>query len=112
MDIYDRAGWPPPEQNPILGLLRRPDEWFPNSEVVDAFKDPGMVRNQMPVGPTTEALEMLGSETRLEQRGSKTWRRYYTKKAIVLMAMRARTRNARAFRDWLAERMAGEADHG
>lgn len=112
MSIYDRSKWPPPEENPILVLLRRDQEWFENRDVVEAFKDEGQVTNQMPVGPTTLYLETLGIETKVDMCGKRVWRRWYTKKGIVLMAMRARTLKAQAFRDWMAAQIAGGLQHG
>lgn len=117
MDIYDRAGWPPPDENPILKLLQSGEDWIENVDVVVAIKGPDASPNQLPVGETVDAVGDLGEETRLIERESVNGRRglrirVYSKKGLVLIAMRARTLNAAAFRDWLADRMVEEIGHG
>jgi len=36
-DIYDRSEWPAPENNPLVLLLLRGDEWYSNLEIVRAL---------------------------------------------------------------------------
>ena len=59
---------------------------------------------------TESAYRKHGRVIRDGHKGGRGTRRVYTKKALVLIAMRARTPTADAFRHWLAENAAAAAD--
>jgi prophage antirepressor-like protein len=115
MSIYDRKAWPSPENNPLVIMLERGEEWFSNAEIVAALGSPpgksilaqwptlaeqigedhtGIVARGF-ITPTTERRASHGGQERV-----------FSKKALVIIAMRAQTANAAAFRDCVAERLA------
>lgn len=115
-DIYDRSKWPSPEANPLVQLVMRGDEWYSNKEVNAAF-DVGRQGSKAgsPMSNFKQVIRVIGpSATLLDSRSRGLKRldgsaaqhggsaRYYSRKALVLLAMRANTINAAAFRDWLA----------
>ena len=113
MNIYDRAGWPSPERNPLVQLLLRPEPWMSNGELATALGLVNTTRSKSVTGHWKSVTEELGKEETMFRVGdgvaaSRQRVRCFSKKALVLTAMRARTINAAAFRDWLASRTAGE----
>jgi|GEM_PF-1408568 len=116
IDIYDRSKWPPPEANPLVQLVMRGDEWYSNKEVnaaLDAEREGS--KAGLPMANLKQVIRVIGeTETVIESRSfgviqsskaafkSGGSARYYSRKALVLLAMRANTINAAAFRDWLA----------
>lgn len=117
MNIYDRAGWPLPEQNPLVQLLLRPGSWVSNKELAEALGLVNTTRSKSVTGHWPNVLEELGpSETRIAKGNGaplgRQTQRFFSKKALILTALRARTVNARGFCDWLASRVAQEVDHG
>lgn len=111
MSIYDRAAWPHPSANPLIVLFERGDEWVSNSELLAAL---GYVSHKKSLIAQWPSLaEQLGADTAVAERGlmipdsSRQPRgggveRYFNRKALVLIAMRAQTSTAAAFCDWLA----------
>lgn len=131
-DIYDRSKWPPPEANPVVQMVMRGDDWYSNKEVNAAF-DVGRKGSKAgsPMSNLKQVIRVIGeAETVIESRSFGAIQssraafkdggsaRYYSRKALVLLAMRANTINAAAFRDWLAGGFAdaivehGEKVHG
>lgn len=123
-DIYDRATWPPPESNPLVLMLRREEEWYTSREVNVALQ-PGRVKPKgSPMASINQVLRIIGEDesiisSRLGQttttgsvRSVGGHERFFSRKAVVLIAMRASTSNAAAFRDWLATYVAGEVSNG
>jgi hypothetical protein len=121
MGIYDRSKWPSPEANPLVLMLRRGDHWYSNAEILAALGVGTLNRSLVSQWPTL--LDQIGAnETTVQRRG---WyeeaptaqprgggqERYYSRKALVIIGMRAQTPNAAAFRDWLAEN-ASDVDWG
>lgn len=114
-DIYDRAKWPPPEANPLVAMFQGGDDWIGNHELADALGLVNTTRgNKSVTGHYKDVLSYLGSDcSKLERqsfngnRGTQE-RRFFSRKAVVLIAMRARTVNAAAFREWLATRVVEE----
>lgn len=113
MSIYDRSKWPSHEANPLVLMLKRGDQWYSNTEILAGLGYGGANRSLVSQWPTL--LDQIGkTETTVEQLG---WmspapqaqprgggqERFYSRKALVIIAMRAQTVNAAAFRDWLAE---------
>lgn len=118
-DIHDRSRWPTPQSNPILQLLLRGDDWYSNKEVVAALglspkrallsnsaarfsreitREDTAVRGRLGVIHTaTISPAHAGSE------------RLFSRRALVLAAIRTDTVNAAAFRDWLATQIADVA---
>ncbi len=121
MDIYDRSGWPPPDDNPLIALLGRGDEWYDNEEVVAAL---GLTAKRALLSQGTIFGKQIGDgDTALMARdwivpGKQVSRanagrtRVFSRRAVVLAAMRTNTVNAAAFRDWIATMVAREAGHG
>lgn len=126
-DIYDRSEWPSPEANPLVQLVMRGDEWYSNKEINSAL-DVGREGSKAgaPMANLKQVIRVIGeTETVIESRSFGAIQssraafkdggtaRYYSRKALVLLAMRANTINAAAFRDWLAgEFAAAIAQHG
>lgn len=120
-DIYDRSAWPPPEQNPLVQLLLSGEEWFSNEQVAVAL---GLSAKRALVCNQTALVRQLREEdTAIE---SRSWLiktksisashggtlRLLSRRGVILAGMRTNTVNAAAFRDWLADQVAGEVDHG
>jgi len=111
-DIFDRSKWPPAEENPLVRLFNSGDDWFSNKALAEALQLVNTTRSKSVVGHYKNLLEEIGPEnTKLERpsfQGHDMGRemRLYSRKAFILIAMRSRTRNARAFCDWLAQRIA------
>tara|TARA_Y100000588_G_scaffold236481_1_gene250105 strand:+ start:112 stop:471 length:360 start_codon:yes stop_codon:yes gene_type:complete len=108
--IYDRTIWPAPEKNPLISMLRRGDEWYSNRELAEALELVNTTKSKSVVGHYKHLLEELGeSETMLmvdeELTGNRHPARFYSRKALVRVAMRSRTVNAEAFRDWMASQI-------
>ena len=114
MDIYDRRFWPSPAANPLVNLFERDSDWYSNKEIVAALglsaTRPKALISQWPtlidqIGEDNTALAERGLMLPTSERGRRAGglERYYTKKALVLIAMRAQTTTAAAFRDCLAE---------
>jgi len=107
----NRSLWPLVHENPLIALLFGEDEWIDNQMIALAL-DPTTTAvrpSLLAYWPTLNAE--LGAETAFRKegrilsdghKGGRGIRRVYTKKALILIAMRARTHNADAFRDWLA----------
>lgn len=93
---------------PLLDLLYGDQEWLINREVVEALGFVDRSGNHSLAGHWGNIDEILGAETRMIEPGGRSKQgkllRAYSKKAVVLLAMRSRTANAAAFRDWLADR--------
>jgi len=115
MSINDRASWPSPAQNPLIALLKGDDEWIDNQTLAIALDPSNLHRRRSLVRHWPDLDDVLGPETAMrqgdlmvpwKQRGGRGIRRVYSRKALVLIAMRAQTRNAAAFRDWLAGEIA------
>lgn len=120
MSAYDRSAWPDAERNPLVQLLRREDEWFSNAEILEALGYGGTKRSLISQWPTL-ASQLGDDDTVVESRGvmfvdnkpqgrTGGLERKYSRKALVLIAMRAQTTNAAAFRDWVAARVADRED--
>lgn len=118
MSIYDRAGWPPPEHNPLVMIVKRGEALVPQRELLFAL---GMSRTTTLLAAWPTLAEQLGDgQTYIESKHYLTpdtkrtggLERYYTQKAVIIAGMRAQTSNAAAFRDWLATRTAREMNHG
>lgn len=113
MKTHDRAAWPAPADNPLVLLLQRPDEWISNTELAEALEFTPQSRSKAVVGHYKDLDEELGKgetmlQKRIDPKGQPRLVRLYSKKAMVLICMRARTRNAAAFRDWLAARIVAQ----
>lgn len=94
---------------PILALLRGADDWLLNRDILPALGLTSKRGNHSITGHWRGNIDdIFGTETRMiEPVGySKQGRllRAYSKKALVIMALRARTPNAAAFKLWLADR--------
>jgi prophage antirepressor-like protein len=116
-DIYDRSKWPTPEANPLVQLLLRPGDWVTNNELATALELVNTTRSKSVVGHYRSLVDEIGPENTKLERGGKLVKhghlvRYFTKKALVRIAMRSQTKNAEAFRDWVATRVAEEFAHG
>jgi len=125
-DIYDRSKWPTAEQNPLVQLLLRGDEWYTNRDINAAF-DPARAEkpNGAPMADLAQTMKIIGeghSAIRTAGGGYRVTKanaaahggteRIYSREALVMLAMRANTVNAAAFRAWLASRVAGEVANG
>lgn len=112
MGDSNNAGQIPAEENRLIRLFARGDEWYSNADIVEALKGPGVSLNQMPVGASAKWLLSLGKETRLSRLTDASGRevgqkfRMYSRKGLCLIAMRAQTPTAEGFRHWMAERIA------
>lgn len=116
MSIYDRAAWPSPEANPLVILLQRGDDWYSNEEIVIAL---GLsAKRALLCNQTVFGQSLAEDDTAIVGAGWLTpgkrvsashsgQQRVFSRKALVLAAMRTKTVNAAAFRDWLAARSAG-----
>lgn len=116
-NIYDQAKWPPPENNPLIQLLRSGEEWFSNEQVAIAL---GLSpRRSLVCNQTTLVRQLREEDTAIE---SRSWLiptksisashggtvRLLSRRGVILAAIRVNTVNAAAFRDWLADQVAGE----
>ena len=123
-DIYDRSAWPPPESNPLVQMFERGDDWYSNKELNTALQ-PGSerqrrsvvsnwptLRNQLADEDSMVSDRHFSQSTVVPQGGTGGLSRYWSRKALIIIAMRAQTINAAAFRDWLAHRLAKEVGHG
>ena len=119
-DIHDRANWPSPVSNPLIILFERDADWFSNTEIVAALGwRKGRSRSIVGQWPTlleqldpndtivTSRYSSVSDGQKAPQAGGQE--RYFTKKALALIAMRAQTVNAAAWRDWLASDLELEA---
>ena len=111
-DIYDRSRWPSPESNPLVILLQRGDEWYSNKEIVAAL---GLAPKRALISTTADKFsrELGPDDTALSGKwgiipsgkvnaANSGSLRVFSRRALVLAAMRTNTVNAAAFRDWLA----------
>lgn len=115
MSIYDRSQWPAPASNPLILMFERGDEWYSSSEI-NACIDPARADAKRSLISNWPTLRLQIGEEDTVLRG-RDWilksaapqgrtgglERYYSRKAVILIAMRAQSVNAAAFRDWLAE---------
>lgn len=118
-DIHDRSRWPEPQSNPILLLLLRGDEWYSNREVVAALGlspkrallSHSAARFSREITPEDTAVSgRLGViQTSTISPAHAGTQRLFSRRAIVLAAIRTDTANAAAFRDWLATQIADVA---
>jgi prophage antirepressor-like protein len=123
-DIYDRSKWPPADQNPLVLLLERGDEWYTNRELVLAL---GLTPNRAMIstGNPTFIRALGEGDTAVVSRGGYVYsdairaahsgrgnNRLFSRRALVLAAMRTNTVNAAAFRDWLATSIAEDFGNG
>ena len=114
MKCMDRAAWPKPEDNPLINLLCGSSEWISNRELADAL---GLVNKKGNVSVSAHfpsLIDDLADDTRMLPTAVASWQtpreyRAFNKRALIMVAMRARTPSAAAFRDWMADRMAKEA---
>lgn len=95
-------------------MVERDAEWFSNGEIIAALGGKGG-RHKSILAQWPTLAEQIGEEhTGIVARGTinlTTERRpshggqerVFSKKALILIGMRAQTANAAAFRDWLAE---------
>jgi len=115
-DIYDRSQWPTPASNPLVLLLQRGDEWYSNKEIVTAL---GLSAKRALISSSADRFsrEITSEDTLVSRRNVSiaTSRvssahagstRMFSRRALVLAAMRTDTVNAAAFRDWLASEAA------
>lgn len=114
MSIYDRSRWPSPQSNPLVIMLLRGDAWYSNSEINAAISPgvKGLARCFLAdwptladeLGPDQSLIESrsFGKLTNERQGQVGGVERFYSRKALIHIAMRARTPVAAAFRDWLA----------
>ena len=111
MSIYDRDAWPDPSANPLITILEREGEWISNAELLVALGYSSCKKSLIAQWPTL--AEQLGADTIIAERGLAVpnaerqprgggRERYFSMKALVLIAMRAQTVNAVAFCDWIA----------
>lgn len=113
MSIYDRSTWPDHTENPLILLFENNQEWYTNAEIMAALGYTDQKRSLISQWPTL--AEQIGEEhtgtisrglmvpdADRQRRGGGT-ERYFTRKAFVLIAMRAQTVNAAAFCDYVAE---------
>lgn len=119
MDIYDRAAWPSPESNPLVVMLKRGDEWYSNEEIVTAL---GLSAKRALLSEGTIFKKQIRDDdaavvsrdwlrpVKAVTRSNGGTMRVFSRRALVLAAMRTETINAAAFRDWLATRAAGTGD--
>lgn len=121
MDIYDRSNWPSPDVNPLVLLLRRPDEWFTNMEIQAALapENADGPKTKSPMGQWPRLRELLREGDTMMASRHFMWKsptpekrtggleRLFSRRALVLIAFRAQTVNALAFRDWVADQIAG-----
>jgi prophage antirepressor-like protein len=93
---------------PILALLRGHEEWLVNRDIVKALGFMDKRGNHSLAGHWGNIDAILGDETKMIEPGGRIRQgkllRAYSKKGVILVTLRARTPNAAAFRDWLAER--------
>lgn len=119
MSIYDRAAWPKRSHNPLIQLFESGSEWFSNTELLRALGYTSRKKSLISQWPTL-AAQLGEDETCVAERGlmipesrrqprTGGLERYFSRKAIVLIAMRAQTINAAAFCDWIAEEAALDA---
>lgn len=116
--IYDRSRWPEPAANPLIVLLERDAEWYTNKEVVAALGADGSRKSIFAQWPSL--AQQLGDEhTAIISRGLLVptaerqgrqggQERCFSKKALIIIGMRAQTVNAAAFRDWIADGLAAD----
>lgn len=107
MSVYDRSKWPLPEDNPLINLLRREADWIANGELAEALGIVNTTGSKSVTGHWKDVVAQLGEGETMFRQGdgvaaSRQRVRCFSKKALILIAMRARTRNAAAFRDWIA----------
>lgn len=115
MSIYDRSNWPRHDSNPLILMFDRGDDWYSSTEI-NACIDPiratakrSLISNWPTlgeqIGDTETVLRSRDWLTSSAQPQGRTGglERYYSRKAVLLIAMRAQSVNAAAFRDWLAE---------
>lgn len=117
MDIYDRSNWPNHDANPLVIMLRRGDEWYSNEEIVAAL---GLTeRRALMSNQTSFARTLVDGDSALVGRRRLTpslrisnahggSQRVFSRRAVILAAMRTNTVNAAAFRDWLAGYVAAQ----
>jgi prophage antirepressor-like protein len=98
---------------PLKRLLLGSDRWIADRELAVALDPHLATKRKSLVVQFPRVVDLLGSEdlsfrkggleSPAERHGGKGNCRLYSKKALVLLAMHARTPNAEAFRSWLAE---------
>lgn len=119
--IYDRSKWPNANNNPLIMLFEREGDWFSNTELLAALGYSSAKKSLIAQWPTlaqqlgdgdTAIAErgLLLGDSRRQPRGGGV-ERYFSRKALVLIAMRAQTVNAAAFCDWLAEEMSADEQY-
>lgn len=92
----------------LIALLRRPGQWSKNSEIIKAIGWHNNRGNKSVTGHWKDLDEWLGPEdTMLAPNDGSTGHlvRHYSKRAVVLIGMRASTANGKAFRRWVADRV-------
>lgn len=110
MKHMNRALWPSPQENPIVALVLGDREWISNREVADAIGLGNAKGNVSVQAHFPGLIEDLTGDTRLMPTPGEPWQkprqfRAFNKRAIIHIAMRARTANSAAFRDWIAHRI-------
>ena len=117
MNIHDRSNWPRPGSNPLVLMLQRGDDWYSNKEINVAL-DGNRAPSRSPLASWPKLREMLeDGDTVLDGRFFASFElaprqntggtaRYFSRKAFVLICLRAQSVNAAAFRDWLSGQIA------
>lgn len=115
MSIYDRSTWPDPRANPLVLLFERGDHWYSNTEILTAL---GYEPRRSLISQWPTLAEQLGEgETAVRNRGllviddkrqprTGGLERYFSRKALIIIAMRAQSANAAAFCNYIADAVA------
>ncbi len=114
--LHERATYvmvdPPADQNPLVQMFVAAERWVADRDLALALhgKAGGQRKSLMvlypavadQLGPDDAAFQKGGLVSPVERHGGRGNSRVYSRKALVLFAMAARTGNARSFRRWLA----------
>ena len=123
-DIYDRSKWPPPDLNPLVNLIRQNEEYYSNYQVNVAL-DPARAdqRSRAPLSSWPNLQRMLDTDDTIVAvagtfyqspaplRANQGAQRWWSRRAVIEIALQARTINAVAFRHWLTSMVAKEIVH-
>lgn len=114
-DIYDRSKWPASDDNPLVLMLKRSDQWYSNEEIVSSL---GLSKTRSLLSQETAFKDQIReSDTGIEDgdgiiltnriaSSHSGKRRMFNRRALVIACMRTNTVNAAAFRDWMATQIA------
>jgi len=116
MSVYERANWPHPDNNPLVQLWLRGDDWYSSVEIEGAFAASGVAKRnasylslwpdlaQSGTATVEGGLLVASPVTRSGNRG-----RHYSRQSLFLIIIRSRCAASAAFQVWFYDFVMGEA---